>query len=130
MDAKMPPVNILRPGCLVCEQLAIKRRLGQRLAFDRHGSPVCFKEEISPLALAGGIRVFQGKNAVRDDTELQAALNLHLPLERLPFGTDRKVVFIKELDAAMVLQTRGGRLSADIQAVVAADYMEALVPLN
>jgi hypothetical protein len=30
----------------------------------------------------------------------------------------------------MVLQTRGGRLSADIQAVVAADYMEALVPLN
>ena len=49
MDAKFPLVDFLRPCRFVCEQLAVKRSLGQSVTHDRHCATVGFKEKMHAL---------------------------------------------------------------------------------
>jgi hypothetical protein len=54
-----------------------------------------------PLGLGVLIRVFQGEYTVGDDAELNTALPLYTPLERLLFRVKRKLIFVEKSDAVM-----------------------------
>lgn len=103
MDAEISLVDFLRPSRFVCEEFPIEGSLRKVPTFDRHGSPVGFKEEIHPLALPVLIRVFQGGHAIGADTEFNATLNFHPPPKRLPFAIKRKLVLVEQSDIATFL---------------------------
>jgi len=49
---------------------------------DRHGAPVSFEEEKGARRVAVCVGILNGEHAVGDDAKLQAAVHLHMPLER------------------------------------------------
>lgn len=101
MDAKMSLVNLLCPGGLIGKEFAGKRSLGERPPRDRHGASVGLEEKMHPLGLRVLVAVFQGKDPVGDDAELDTVPRLYTPLEWLRFRTKRKLGFVDESDAVV-----------------------------
>ena len=100
-NAEAPLVDFLRPGDFVGEKFAMERCLDKVGTINRHGSPVCFEEEICPLNLAALVCIFQGEHTVGNDAEPHAVLHFHPPTERLCFHRQSKLV----LDALENLQS-------------------------
>lgn len=73
VEAKLRPVDGLRPGGFVGAELPVERSLREIFPWDRHRGPVGFEEEKGALAGATGIFEIQCEHVIRDDAQPQAA---------------------------------------------------------